>query len=351
MTRKIGTDIDHALLMASIFRTSKYEDLTEYLKFVKDIRKKTRTRKDADKDLLTVDVPGQETKKDDDETGGGPETGGETKSPDEVAETKKEESKEEIPDTVDDRVFVCLGKAIDVPDLKQVWIMTINRAFNETTFWDPKQHRKFVLKGRIRKDQVVYLQNYLSPNLTPDQKALINKMREDARNARKPAEQEEVDPDLFAKGVLEAEEDEDDEEKEEDSDDKSDSDFQENIEKIINYSDMDQSFKGDDINNIGQIKALGKETAGDLRKLNYDDEDQKPGAGGGGGGEKKVNKFFQKQEENRKRDELMRPDKHLLPVEEFHDPITGELVVDDFDKLPFHTVDIIFNHKNIYANL
>jgi hypothetical protein len=76
-------------------------------------------------------------------------------------------------------------------------------------------------------------------------------MREDARNARKPAEQEEVDPDLFAKGVLEAEEDEDDEEKEEDSDDKSDSDFQENIEKIINYSDMDQSFKGDDINNIG----------------------------------------------------------------------------------------------------
>jgi len=98
---------------------------------------------------------------------------------------------------------------------------------------------------------VVYLQNYLSPNLTPDEKAKIEKMREDARNARKPAEQEEVDPDLFAKGVLEAEEDEDDEEKEEDSDDKSDSDFQENIEKIINYSDMDQSFKGDDINNIG----------------------------------------------------------------------------------------------------
>lgn len=113
---------------------------------------------------------------------------------------------------------------------------------------------------------------------------------------------------------------------------------------------MDQSFKGDDINNIGQIKALGKDTAGDLRKLNYDDEDAKPGAAGGGG-EKKVNKFFVKQEENRKRDEMMRPDKHLLPVEEFHDPITGEKIVDDFDKLPFHTVDIIFNHKNIYANL
>ena len=128
MTRKIGTDIDHALLMASIMRTSKHEDLTEYLKFVKDIRKKTRTRKDADKELLTVNVPGQETKKEDDETGGGPETNGETKSPDEAPEaTKKEETKEEVPDTVDDRVFVCLGKATDVPEKKQVWVMTINR--------------------------------------------------------------------------------------------------------------------------------------------------------------------------------------------------------------------------------
>ena len=72
---------------------------------------------------------------------------------------------------------------------------------------------------------MVYLQNYLSPNLTPDEKAKIEKMREDARNARKPAEVEEADPDLFAKGVLEAEYDDEDEEKEDDSDDKSDSDF------------------------------------------------------------------------------------------------------------------------------
>ena len=113
---------------------------------------------------------------------------------------------------------------------------------------------------------------------------------------------------------------------------------------------MDQSFKGDDINNIGLIQALGKETAKDLRNLNYDDEDAKPGAGGGKE-EKKFSKFFQKQEENRKRDEMMRPDKHLLPVEEFHDPVTGEVVVDDFDKLPFHTIDLMFSHKNIYANL
>lgn len=113
---------------------------------------------------------------------------------------------------------------------------------------------------------------------------------------------------------------------------------------------MDQIFKGDDINNIGLIQNLGKEIASDLKKLNYDDGgDQIPGESGGG--EKKLNKFFQKQEDNRKRDELMRPDKHLLPVEEFNDPITGAVVVDDFDKLPFHTVDIIFNHKNIYANL
>lgn len=120
MSRKVGTDIDHALLMASIFRTSKYEDLSEYLKFVKDIRKKTRSRKEADKELLTVNIPGEETKKEDDETCVGPETNGETKTHDEAGgHLHSHEPAEDSPvDTVDDRVFVCLGKATDVPDKK-----------------------------------------------------------------------------------------------------------------------------------------------------------------------------------------------------------------------------------------
>lgn len=41
LTKKVGTEIDHALLMASIFRTVKQEDLTEFTKFVKEMKKKT----------------------------------------------------------------------------------------------------------------------------------------------------------------------------------------------------------------------------------------------------------------------------------------------------------------------
>ena len=46
----------------------------------------------------------------------------------------------------------------------------------------------------------------------------------------------------------------------------------------------------------------------------------------------------------------MRQDKHLLPNESFTD-LKGKKVVDDFGKLPFQSIDLIFNHKNIWANL
>lgn len=48
----------------------------------------------------------------------------------------------------------------------------------------------------------------------------------------------------------EGEEDEDDDDAEE-SEKLSDSSFQSDIERIINYSDMDQSLKGENINHIG----------------------------------------------------------------------------------------------------
>ena len=46
----------------------------------------------------------------------------------------------------------------------------------------------------------------------------------------------------------------------------------------------------------------------------------------------------------------MRQDKHLLPIEYFKDK-DNKKVVDDFTKLPFQSIDLIFNHKNISANL
>jgi len=69
--------------------------------------------------------------------------------------------------------------------------------------------------------------------------------------------------------------------------------------------------------------------------------------------QKKSNKFFAAKAEERERNERQRPDKHLLPVEkkEFRDPKTGKQVEDEWGKLPFQTIDIIFNHKNIWSNL
>ena len=70
--------------------------------------------------------------------------------------------------------------------------------------------------------------------------------------------------------------DDSDEKEEEDPELISDSNFEDNIEKMINFSDMDQSMKGEDINFIGQVEALGADRKKELRELNY----QEPGDNG-----------------------------------------------------------------------
>ena len=66
-----------------------------------------------------------------------------------------------------------------------------------------------------------------------------------------------------------------------------------------------------------------------------------------------MNKFFKQQEEDRLRNERQREDKHLLPqTENFIDPLTKQKgkIKDDY-KLPYQAIDIIFNHKNVWANM
>lgn len=55
--------------------------------------------------------------------------------------------------------------------------MTINRTFDTVTFWEAKTHKEYVLRGRIEKDESKYLEAYLSPNLTPEEKEEIDKIR------------------------------------------------------------------------------------------------------------------------------------------------------------------------------
>lgn len=57
MTIKIGTEEDHALLMASIFRTVKHEDNTEFNKWAKEMKKaKTNKKIKEKKELLNVKI-------------------------------------------------------------------------------------------------------------------------------------------------------------------------------------------------------------------------------------------------------------------------------------------------------
>lgn len=54
MTIKVGTEEDHALLMASVFRTCKHEELEDFDLFVKSELAKLVPRDAEDRALLTV---------------------------------------------------------------------------------------------------------------------------------------------------------------------------------------------------------------------------------------------------------------------------------------------------------
>jgi hypothetical protein len=50
--------------------------------------------------------------------------------------------------SLNDRVFVCLGKLREKKK-HHAWVMTINKTFDEITFWEVNRHRKFTLQGRV----------------------------------------------------------------------------------------------------------------------------------------------------------------------------------------------------------
>jgi hypothetical protein len=52
-----------------------------------------------------------------------------------------------------------------------------------------------------------------------------------------------------------------------------------------------------------------------------------------------------------KQAEEKRPDKNFLPIETFVDEETGYTYPANPHLLPYKSLDLIFNHKNIWANL
>jgi hypothetical protein len=51
--------------------------------------------------------------------------------------------------------------------------------------------------------------------------------------------------------------------------DGSESDYMEGIERVVYYDDLDQKYKGPNINYVGKIKALSKERQDHLKDLDY----------------------------------------------------------------------------------
>ena len=53
---------------------------------------------------------------------------------------------------INDRVFVCMGRLKETGQ-PHAWVMTINRTYDEITFWESNRPKKFTLPGRILEDQ------------------------------------------------------------------------------------------------------------------------------------------------------------------------------------------------------
>ena len=72
-----------------------------------------------------------------------------------------------------------MGKAGADSDKKHVWVMTLNKEFNEVTFWAPKAHKNYKLKHRIDPWESKYLGHYLSPKLKKEEREEIEKIRKE----------------------------------------------------------------------------------------------------------------------------------------------------------------------------
>ena len=144
LTLRLGSVEEHALLLASMFRAVKYETTA-------DIH-----REFADK------------------LGGG--TGDEPTPPKRKRRRGKKDEEDED-STISDRVFVCLGRLKD-SGLNHTWVMTLSRGYDEVTFWEPSQARRYELPGRIQETEANFLQGYLTPNISEEEKQEVLAHRE-----------------------------------------------------------------------------------------------------------------------------------------------------------------------------
>lgn len=221
-------------------------------------------------------------------------------------ETKRELKSKFTPEVdereMESRVFVCIG-SLKQRKIPHAWVMTINKDCTGVQFWEPTNNSSYDLPVRIK-----------NPG---DLKKYLNK--------------EEIVEETVKNQDIDEGEKEDSEEFDDKVEDALDDDSAEE-----NSEDGENDDRGGNKRVIKDIKI--KENMLDLNtkfrfkpKTNFEEL-----------GKKTESKFL----ENKREKEEKNPDKHASIVQE-PKLISGASEVD----VPYRTIDIIFNNKNIFLNL
>lgn len=224
---------------------------------------------------------------------------------------KKRKSKFEVEeDDMEKRVFVCVG-SLKQRKTRQVWVMTFNSDHTAVTFWEPSNNSSYILEKRVSSPE--NLKKFFD-------KEIVNSQvyKKGGEEIEKPIEKSESDEEI----IIMEDDYSDDEEEEEDE-----------VEE--------DRFKNKN-KKLGDAR-IGKEdlAASDLRfnhkkigiKVDLKDSLMRP----------KEKKSFL---ENKNEEELKNQNNFQSLIQE-PKVFKGVPVVE----VPYRTIDVIFNNKNIYMNL
>ncbi|CAD8196575.1 unnamed protein product [Paramecium pentaurelia] len=282
------------------------------------------------------------------------------------------------------RVFVCLG-TLKHNSQFHAWLMVFSHDLSGITFWDVQEDFHMHLDGRIRKDKRAALRKFLYAekpitkkdggfglgalgNLGKDKKKPISKRKQLLEQKKKEIEkkqQEEALKKQKQNDILMQQQKEAEEKRRKarnnatfQPEDDGRADQDEQVIETIQLEKLNGNIKLKNPRQMGEIKQ-SKE-----RSSEQEDEDPKKSTikGAGSIGQKKTftNPLFVYRETAKQtaiakkqeaEDEILRanPIAKFSKIDRFFDKNGKEVV--DHGQLPYETIEIIFNNKNIFGNM
>mmetsp|Transcript_7155 Transcript_7155/g.13106 ORF Transcript_7155/g.13106 Transcript_7155/m.13106 type:complete len:873 (+) Transcript_7155:138-2756(+) len=202
----------------------------------------------------------------------------------------------------DQRVYCVVG-SLKLRKTSHIWVMTIDEDYRGVTFWETTTNKTYHLDRRVQEPDS--LKNYLT----------FGTVKEDILKVIKTTDIEIEPEDEFNEDEHEFAQESDDEEDEEPEDEQMRTNKPD--EQFVKMNDLGPMFSRINLKGLGQTKTdEGLETT----KKNFIDQKQKKDMA----------------DDNKYSENLHQP--RMLPQ------------ANEID-LPYRTIDIIFNHKNIYMNM